>query len=92
MWHVYIIQCSDSTLYTGTTTDIPRRVNEHKRSKGGNYTRIRMPVKLVYQENRPNRSEALKREAQIKRWSKQKKLALIEGDKSLLTELSKSRD
>lgn len=77
MWHVYIIRCFDSTLYTGTTTDIPRRVNEHNRSKGGNYTRIRMPVKLVYQEHHPNRSEALKREAQIKRWPKEKKIALI---------------
>lgn len=85
MWYIYILRCKDGSLYTGTTTDIPRRVNEHNRSKGGSYTRIRMPVKLVYQEPHPNRSEALKRETQIKRWSKQKKLALIEGDKSLLT-------
>ena len=92
MWHVYRIQCSDDSLYTGTTTDISRRVNEHNCSKGGNYTRIRNPVKLVYQENHPNRSEALKREAQIKRWTKQKKLALINGDISHLHNLSKSRD
>ena len=92
MWHVYMIQCADNTLYTGTTTDISRRVNEHNSSKGGNYTRIRNPVKLVYKEDYPNRSEALKREAQIKRWTKQKKLALITGDISHLHDLSKSRD
>ncbi|MDP3791395.1 MAG: GIY-YIG nuclease family protein [Candidatus Omnitrophota bacterium] len=92
MWHVYIIQCADDTPYTGTTTDIPRRVNEHNSSKGGNYTRIRNPVKLVYKEDHPNRSEALKREAQIKRWTKQKKLALITGDTSSLHDLSKSHD
>jgi putative endonuclease len=84
MWYVYIIQCSDDSLYTGTTTDISRRVNEHNRSKGGNYTRIRMPVKLAYQEEHPNRSAALKREIQIKRWSKERKLALINGDKARL--------
>jgi putative endonuclease len=92
MWYVYIIQCSDNSLYTGTTTDISRRVNEHNRSKGGNYTRIRQPVKLMYQETHSNRSDALKREIQIKRWSKEKKLALINGDKSLLRNLSKSHD
>jgi putative endonuclease len=92
MWYVYIIRCADDSLYTGATTDISRRVNEHNRSKGGNYTRVRMPVKLVYQETHADRSEALKREIQIKRWSKEKKLALINGDKTRLTELSRSRD
>ncbi len=92
MWYVYILKCSDGSLYTGTTTDISRRVTEHNLSKGGNYTRTRMPVKLVYQEPHSNRSEALKREIQIKRWSKEKKLALINGDKMRLTELSKSHD
>ena len=92
MWYVYILECADDSLYTGTTTDISRRVNEHNRSKGGNYTRTRMPVKLVYQEEHSNRSEALKREIQIKRWSKEKKLALINGDKMWLTELGRSHD
>ena len=77
MWHVYIIQCRDKTLYTGTTTDIPCRVAEHNHRKGGNYTRTRVPAKLVYQESLPNRSEALKREIQIKRLPREKKLALI---------------
>ena len=92
MWDVYILECNDKTLYTGVTTDINRRVGEHNRSKGGNYTRIRMPVTLVYQESYPNRSDALKREIQIKRWSKEKKLALIKGNFETLINLSKSHD
>ena len=78
MWHVYIIQCKDRSLYTGITTDIPRRLNEHNSGRGGRYTRIRMPVKLLYKENYPNRSKALKREIQIKTFSKQEKFSLIE--------------
>jgi len=92
MWHVYIIQCADDTLYTGVSTDIPRRVMEHNNRKGGNYTRTRTPVKLVYQEPAHNHSEALKREAQIKRWTKSKKLVLINGNLTELSKLSISRD
>jgi len=77
MWYVYMIQCADRSLYTGTTTDISRRVNEHNSGKGGRYTRIRIPVKLVYQEPCSNRSEALKREIEIKLLSKERKPALI---------------
>jgi len=92
MWNVYIILCSDGSLYAGTTTDVSRRVKEHNNKSGGSYTRIRTPVKLVYQEPQPNQSSALKREAQIKRWSKDKKIALINGDTSHLHNLSKSHD
>lgn len=92
MWHVYIIQCSDGSLYTGVTTDISRRLNEHNQKSGGSYTRTRTPVKLVYQEPRSSQFAAFKRESQIKRWTKQKKLALISGNLSLLRDISKSRD
>jgi len=92
MWHVYILKCADSTLYTGVTTDISRRVNRHNARIGGAYTRTRAPVALVYSEEYPSYSAALKREAQIKRWTKKKKLALIAGDTSHLHELSKSHD
>ena len=92
MWHIYIIQCSDGSLYTGSTTDVSRRVKAHNEKSGGSYTRTHAPVKLVYQEPCPDQSTALKREAQIKRWTKKKKLALIAGDASHLHELSKSRD
>ena len=77
MWHIYILRCNDGTLYTGTTTDINRRLKEHNTRKGGAYTRARLPVKLVYKERCRTRSKALKREAQIKSLTRAKKLALI---------------
>jgi len=92
MWHFYILHCVDGSLYTGTTTDICRRLKEHNNKKGGSYTRNRLPVKLLYKEYYPTRSKAQKREAQIKRWSRQKKLALISNNKHQLIQSSKSRD
>lgn len=92
MWQVYIVECSDKTLYTGIAKDISRRLSEHNNGKGGRYTRIRTPIILAYKESHANRSEALKREAQIKRWPKDKKLSLIKGDLQKLTQISKSRD
>ena len=80
MWYVYIIKCSDRSLYTGVTTDIGRRMNEHNTGKGASYTRVRTPVSLVHNESHPNRSKALKREAEIKSWPRYKKLALIKED------------
>jgi putative endonuclease len=79
MWHVYIIKCKDGTLYTGSTTDISRRIEEHNAGKGGHYTRIRKPVEIVYKETCKDRSRAQTREAQIKLLTKKKKLALISG-------------
>lgn len=87
-----MIKCADNTLYTGTTTNISRRIKEHNNKKGGSYTRVRLPVELVYKEPYPNRSQALKREEQIKRWSRNKKQALINHNKAQLTQLSKSHD
>jgi len=92
MWYVYILRCKDDSLYTGSTTDIPRRLKEHNTGKGGHYTSIRRPVELVYKEIRKDRSCAQTREAQIKRWTTKKKLALVSHNKTLLKELSKSRD
>ena len=80
MWHVYIISCSDNSLYTGTTTDISRRIREHNSGKGGSYTRVRQPVKLVHEEACSTRSQALKREYLIKSWRRDKKLELISSD------------
>jgi putative endonuclease len=79
VWYLYIIRCFDNSLYTGITTDVPRRINEHNQKTASNYTRTRTPVKLVYQESHLTRSFALKREAQIKRWTRGKKLELIKG-------------
>jgi len=81
MWHIYILKCSDNSLYTGITTDISRRVTEHNNRKGGSYTRSRLPAELVYKENYLTRSQALKREIQIKNLSRAEKLTLIKNDK-----------
>jgi len=80
MWWVYIVECADGTYYTGITTDIQRRLNEHNYSfKSAKYTRSRRPVSLVYSEEALNRSEASKQECKIKKLSRQKKIKLIEG-------------
>ncbi|MBD3798256.1 MAG: DUF429 domain-containing protein [Campylobacterales bacterium] len=77
-WKVYILRCSDHTLYTGITTDLEKRVYEHNHSdKGAKYTRVRRPVELVYYENRDDRVDASKREYAIKQMSKKEKLELI---------------
>ncbi len=76
---VYIVECADKTLYTGWSTDVARRVKEHNAGRGAKYTRTRGPVRLVYTEAQPNRSAAMKRELQIKRMSRAKKLRLIES-------------
>ena len=65
--YVYMVRCADGTLYTGWTTDVPRRVAEHNAGRGAAYTRQRGPVTLVYSEAQPSRSAALRREEQIKR-------------------------
>jgi putative endonuclease len=79
-YFVYILRCSDDTLYTGIATDVARRVTEHNESpKGAKYTSGRRPVVLVHQEEFPTRSEALKREASIKRLSREEKLALAKS-------------
>ena len=78
MYFVYILACSDETLYTGITTNLERRLEEHNYStKGAKYTRARRPVKLVYSEKLKNRSEASKREYTLKKLSRKKKLLLI---------------
>lgn len=78
MWFIYILECSDKTLYTGITTDVERRTLEHNiSSKGAKYTRVRRPVRLVYSESTANRSTASKRENEIKKLSRSSKLALF---------------
>jgi len=78
MWYVYILQCSDTTLYTGVTTDVETRLHAHNHlNTGAKYTRVRRPVLLVYSENCDSRSLAQKREFEIKKLSRSKKLKLI---------------
>ncbi len=77
-WHVYIVECADGTLYSGITTDLDRRINEHNESdKGAKYTRAKRPVALVYSEVHTDRSTASKREYELKQLSREKKDSLI---------------
>jgi putative endonuclease len=77
-YYIYILRCSDDTLYTGIAKDLDKRLKEHNESdKGAKYTRVRRPVKLVYAEEAKDRSEASKREYAIKKLNRDKKLQLI---------------
>lgn len=77
-WTVYIVQCSDDTLYTGICRNVQRRVHEHNKLKSAaRYTRVRRPVQLVYQEQLASRSAAAQREYRIKKLNTEKKRDLI---------------
>lgn len=77
-WFVYILRCSDNTLYTGVAKDLNKRLQQHNHgSEGAKYTRARRPVELVYQERAENRSAAQQREYRIKRLSAAQKRQLI---------------
>ena len=78
-WFVYIVRCADASLYTGITNDIERRINAHNNDNrtASAYTRSRRPVELVYQESHLTRSQASKREYQIKQLSRKEKIALL---------------
>lgn len=80
MYYVYMVRCADDTLYTGITTELERRIDEHNHSeRGAKYTQSRRPVELVYYESYPSRSEASKREYHIKkRMRREEKLLLIQ--------------
>ena len=78
MWYVYILRCNDRSYYTGITSDLERRLNEHnRRTTGAKYTKTRRPVTLEYKKSFKTRSAALKREAAIKKFSRAQKERLI---------------
>ncbi len=79
-WYVYILKCSDESLYTGITVDLDKRIEVHNSGKGSKSLLGKRPVSLVYSELYNSRSEALKREAEIKSWERNKKIKLITGD------------
>ena len=81
-WFVYILRCSDGSLYTGITKDLIRRCDQHNAGTAARYTRSRLPVELVYDECQPNRSLSLKRELAIKALSRQQKELLIQTEHS----------
>lgn len=76
-WYVYMLRCGDGSLYTGSTTDVERRLREHQGGTGARYTRSRPPVTLAYAEKAPDRSAAQRREAAIKKLPRAQKLKLI---------------
>ncbi|HLD90397.1 MAG TPA: GIY-YIG nuclease family protein [Patescibacteria group bacterium] len=77
MYFVYILECIDGSYYTGSTNDITKRFKNHINGKGGRYTRSHKPIKVIYKENFKTKSDALKREVQIKKLNKKEKLILI---------------
>ena len=91
-YYVYILLCADKSFYVGSTKDIKTRIKRHNDGQGAQYTRIRRPVRLVYHEVYPDEVAAVRRERHLKRWSRAKKLALIEGNKDRLKQLSKRRN
>jgi putative endonuclease len=76
-WLVYVLRCRDGSLYTGITNDLPRRLASHSAGTGSAYVRARLPIRVVYREPQPDRSAALRREAAIKKLTRQDKLALV---------------
>ncbi len=81
IWSVYILRCNDGTLYTGITNNLDKRIASHSSGQGSKYTRSRLPVELVYQEQANNRSAATRRELEIKRWSRADKMKMVTDKK-----------
>ncbi len=77
MNYTYMVRCADNSLYTGWTTDVERRVKCHNDGKGAKYTKPRLPVVLVYYETFDTKEEAMRREAEIKKLSKERKELLV---------------
>ena len=88
---VYILRCGDNTFYVGHTDDIDARLHRHRTGQGANHTALRLPVDLAYTEEFSSIDEAIRREHQLKRWSAQKKAALIDGDFATLKRLARRR-
>ena len=80
--YMYVLECTDGTLYTGYSTDVQKRLAVHNAGKGAKYTRARLPVKLLYQEEYPDKSSAMSAEALVKQKTRQEKLAYIEAQKN----------
>lgn len=80
-WFVYILECSDGSLYTGVTNNVGARLEKHRAREGAKYTRSRGVKKLVYSEKLSSKSEALRREKEIKSWRRTNKLLLIKNQR-----------
>jgi putative endonuclease len=82
LYYCYIVECADGTFYTGWTVDPEQRVATHNKGRGAKYTRMRLPVKLVYVEEQSDIRSAMKRERAIKRLKRERKIRLISGERS----------
>ena len=80
MWYVYIVECSDGTLYTGITTDVNKRIETHNKGKGAKYTKTRLPVVLRASYDGFDKSTAAKEEYRIKQLTRKEKLKMINGN------------
>lgn len=89
--YVYMVKCSDGSIYTGHTADLENRLYQHNAGELSDYTSRRRPVELIWSDAFPNRDQAFQVERQIKNWSRAKKLALAKGDFDLLSALAKKR-
>mgnify|MGYP003632038594 CR=1 FL=1 len=89
--YLYILECANGKYYTGSTTNLEYRIEQHQAGKGANFTRKHLPIKLVYCQDFANIEEAFQREKQVQGWSRKKKTALINGDLEKLPLLSKSK-
>ena len=90
-FYVYLLKCADGSYYTGHTNDLEARVAAHQQGSIPGYTQTRRPVRLLFAEVLPSRTDALERERQIKGWSRRKKEALIRGDWESLQRLAANR-
>ena len=75
-WYFYILRCADGSFYCGITNNLKERLSEHNRGKGAKYTKTRLPAKLIYFEEFPDKSAACKREIEVKGWRREKKQRL----------------
>jgi len=86
--YMYILECSDGSYYTGSTTNLELRLQQHQNGEGANHTKKRLPVTLVYYEEYARIDEAFYREKQVQGWNRKKKEALINGNPELLPQLA----
>lgn len=91
-WYVYMLRCGDGSLYTGSTTDVTRRLSQHQSGRGAKYTRSRLPVVLAYTEEAADRSSAFRREAAIKKLARGEKLKLLGSDTNTVKNGEKIRN
>jgi len=79
MYYIYVLHCKDGSYYTGSTNNVEKRFKDHLLGKGARYTKSHKPIEIIYQEEFSTKSEALKREVEIKNWSREKKEKLVQS-------------